>query len=182
MTDKMDFIRKGGRVLYGFLCSHCQKKTYRRKAYLARSKTNYCSIKCRSAGQVTSVKVSCKNCKKSIFKTFKTFHKSKSKNFFCNGSCSASTTNKVTKAGNKNPNYKHGRSSYRAKALRNFEHKCHNPECLLTPQLENIPVEMLDVDHKDNNRSNNELSNLLILCVWCHTLKTRSVEVVDSSE
>jgi hypothetical protein len=46
-----------------------------------------------------------------------------------------------------------------------------------------IPLEMLDVDHIDNDRSNNELENLQILCVWCHSLKTRSVEITlnDSS-
>lgn len=35
---------------------------------------------------------------------------------------------------------------------------------------------MLDVDHIDSNRSNAALSNLQILCIWCHALKTRGVE------
>lgn len=34
------------------------------------------------------------------------------------------------------------------------------------------PVQ-LDVDHKDGNPSNNELSNLQTLCANCHRLKTK---------
>lgn len=34
-------------------------------------------------------------------------------------------------------------------------------------------TKMLDVHHRDGNRSNNKLSNLEVLCVWCHALETR---------
>jgi hypothetical protein len=32
---------------------------------------------------------------------------------------------------------------------------------------------MLDVDHIDGNRTNHDLSNLQVLCVWDHACKTR---------
>ena len=37
-----------------------------------------------------------------------------------------------------------------------------------------IPVHIcqLDVDHKDGNKSNNDISNLQTLCANCHMLKT----------
>lgn len=56
---------------------------------------------------------------------------------------------------------------YRKLALRNFANKCFICNY-------NEDVRMLDVDHIDNNRKNNSLDNLQILCVWCHALKTRS--------
>lgn len=39
---------------------------------------------------------------------------------------------------------------------------------------------MLDVDHKDNNRKNGKLENLQVLCVWCHALKTRGIDVMEA--
>src|SRR5438876_2230962 len=38
---------------------------------------------------------------------------------------------------------------------------------------------MLDVDHLDNDRTNNSLDNLRVVCVWCHALKTRGVPAHD---
>ena len=47
-----------------------------------------------------------------------------------------------------------------------FTHKCHN--CNNTHWLNNlIPLEL---EHKDGNSSNNELSNLTLLCPNCHAL------------
>lgn len=54
-----------------------------------------------------------------------------------------------------------GLSSYRAKAFKNFEHKC--AICLWDED-----EDMLDVHHIDENRLNNELDNLIILCPICH--------------
>lgn len=51
-----------------------------------------------------------------------------------------------------------------------FEHKCYN--CGLKEWLgEPIPIEL---HHKDHNHSNNNLSNLSILCPNCHAFKHKT--------
>ena len=49
------------------------------------------------------------------------------------------------------------------------EEKCEN--CGLSEWM-NEPI-VLELDHKDSDHDNNELSNLQILCANCHALKTR---------
>ena len=75
---------------------------------------------------------------------------------------------------NKNGGY--GIEEYRKKAIRLLPQVCSNALCLFKRIREYVPVEMLDVDHIDGNRKNNDIKNLQFLCAWCHTLKTRGVE------
>lgn len=65
------------------------------------------------------------------------------------------------------PHYKDGRSSYRRRAILHYGPECS--ECRY-----NKDDRMLDVHHIDQDRSNNELDNLLVLCVWCHAERTRA--------
>ena len=183
MIEETDFIKKGGRKLYAYVCDYeeCGDKFYRRKDHIELNLRNghksFCSSKCKNKNQENWFMTECNHCGKHTKKN--PGHVKKSKYLYCNNSCAAKSSNKVTKAGKKHHNYKGGHASYRAKALRHYEHKCHNPECLITPTLELIPVAMLDVDHIDSNRKNNDITNLMILCVWCHGLKSRNVEIHD---
>lgn len=61
-----------------------------------------------------------------------------------------------------------GIHTYRTRALR------QNKACVKCGYSHD--VRMLDVDHVDGNRKNNDIGNLQVLCVWCHALKTRRVE------
>lgn len=65
------------------------------------------------------------------------------------------------------PHYGNGAwSNYREQAFRVYGARCDH--C----GYDRDPV-MLDVHHRDGNRQNNDLRNWQVLCVWCHTLKTR---------
>jgi hypothetical protein len=69
--------------------------------------------------------------------------------------------------------WKGGKASYRQRALKKYGRECGNQSCQIRAAGIVIPEEMLDVDHIDNDRENNSLENLKVLCVWCHAVKTR---------
>lgn len=57
------------------------------------------------------------------------------------------------------PSYKNGITCYREFAFSKYENhcnRCHEKNC------------KLEVHHIDNNRQNNEVENLEILCLSCH--------------
>lgn len=92
-------------------------------------------------------------------------------NVFCSKSCSVTVRN----IRNAEKNLLRTKKGYRIAALKYYEHKCSNPKCELIKCGIQIPIIMIDVDHIDNDRKNNAMTNLQLLCVWCHTLKTRNV-------
>ncbi len=85
--------------------------------------------------------------------------------------CERCEKNRVTISGLCLPCYNYKTCGYRVEAFKKYEPKCVNKKCPMV----NVPKIMLDVDHIDNDRSNNKIANLQILCVWCHALKTRKV-------
>ena len=65
---------------------------------------------------------------------------------------------------------------YRAKALRNYIN-----ECAICGWNEDVDV--LEVHHIDENRANNELDNLIVLCPICHRkLTTGKYELINRTE
>jgi len=73
------------------------------------------------------------------------------------------------------PHFGSSWGDYRTHALRKYGEKCSNLDCNLTLKGIEIKKSMLDVHHKDGDRSNNSLTNLEVLCVWCHALLTRAL-------
>lgn len=70
----------------------------------------------------------------------------------------------------------YGKHLYRRKfILEGGEPKiCSNKDCVIAKNNIKIPLQLLDVDHIDNNKNNSDFNNLQFLCVWCHAIKTRS--------
>ena len=64
--------------------------------------------------------------------------------------------------------YSTGITHYRAKAFRHYGKTC--ADCGYDKH-----EQMLDVHHIDRNRKHNKLENLVVLCVWCHALRTRKI-------
>jgi len=69
-----------------------------------------------------------------------------------------------------------GCNDYRERALAHYGSSCQNPDCVLRQNNTDVPVIMLDVHHKDRDRTNSHIDNLEVLCVWCHARKTRKLD------
>lgn len=99
------------------------------------------------------IKKECPVCS-SVFRTQKDHPKEKR-------TCSYSCSNTFFRSGTSNPNWVNGASSYRNIALEHYGPRCN--QCLWDKE-----VKILQVHHKDRDRSNNCLENLEILCPTCH--------------
>ena len=125
----------------------------------------YCSTECAhrwQRGPKECVSLTCAFCGRS-FERGRT--KVRSKLSFCNRKCKASAQ-RLSSGILKVARYKDGRFSYRARAFQEL-----GARCAICGYDED--ERMLDVDHIDGDRSNNDMANLQVLCVWDHAVKTR---------
>lgn len=147
-------------------CSNCNKKIIvedkRFKSYNKLEGKNkhkyFCSPECQNDFKRTGKKIKCSECGKFIYKRVSDIKRSKSGKLFCTKSCSTIYWNKHLKTGPNNPNYKG--LSYRKHALRILGSKC--AFCNYNNK------QVIQVHHKDHNRSNNKIDNLLIVCPTHH--------------
>ena len=73
------------------------------------------------------------------------------------------------------PEHYNNGMNYREKALREYQHKCAICNW-------NEDTDVLEVHHIDENRQNNELNNLIILCPICHKkLTIHKYELINRS-
>ncbi|MEG1726259.1 MAG: HNH endonuclease, partial [Anaerovoracaceae bacterium] len=84
---------------------------------------------------------------------------------------SLSETRKSMTEGTYTPNLTKERRDYRSIAFANKEHKCE------ICGEKNYGV--LEVHHKDMNRDNNNISNLMIVCSKCHHLEIHKTIEID---
>lgn len=105
----------------------------------------------------------------------------RSPNTFCNSSCQVKWQHKNTRfnKGLNNPSYKHGErvdgklanygdgfnSSIKRQVKIRDGFNCQ--KCLVN--FSGFKAKLLDVHHKDRNKYNNTLDNLVCLCKSCHT-------------
>ena len=107
--------------------------------------------------------VECAYCGKKFFKPNSKLENSRSGLYFC---CRehkdlAQSFNFDCKEIQPNHYNKETSQQYRSKAFRNYEHKCLNCGW-------NEDERILQVHHIDENRDNNDINNLCILCPTCH--------------
>lgn len=152
-------------------CVVCNNSVLRRRSF--NHAISFCGTHCQSKYKSTGRMLKCSTCYKECYKALSQIKKSKSGNYFCSRSCSVSFNNTLYKSYKNNPNYTNGLGSYRIRALKKYGLKCSNLLCKIESSNINISKAMLDVDHIDNNRLNNDINNLRVLCVWCHAEKTR---------
>jgi endogenous inhibitor of DNA gyrase (YacG/DUF329 family) len=144
-------------------CDYCDVNFLRNKKDVEYNKKhgykNFCSKKCLKNFRTKTSELYCANCKKKIWRKPSEL-RSKSANYFCSKHCATIINNTLYKSETNNPNYIHGKGSYRVKALKHY-----GGQCSLCGY--NIEV-VLEVHHKDGNRFNNKLSNLNVLCPTHH--------------
>jgi 5-methylcytosine-specific restriction endonuclease McrA len=101
----------------------------------------------------------CANCGKTFKSTKQKITRSKSGNVFCCKECSIKF-NRPRQVGESHPKWRDGEYTYRKRALEYYGCKCS----ICGYDIEDV----LEVHHKDGNRSNNELENLDVLCPTHH--------------
>jgi hypothetical protein len=143
-------------------CKICSTEFYVKPSHLKLGHGKYCSIKCRAEGQKNGKKVICDVCGKDVWRTPKDFGRSKSGKFFCSKSCQTKWRNEFY-SGEKHYLWRGGEFVYRNLMLKsgNF------PKCKLCG-IDDIRI--LVVHHRDKNRKNQKLENLVWLCMNCHHL------------
>lgn len=137
-------------------CITCNKNFDIREDW--KDKQKYCSKKCNGLDKRNRIQVQCSYCDIFFYKSPSKLKNSKSNLYFC-----CREHKDLSQRGNKIPrkNYKNGKFSYRQIAFREKEIKCEY--CGYSKYKE-----VLDVHHKDENRKNNCIDNLVILCPTCH--------------
>lgn len=150
-------------------CNTCQNSFTAREADLKRGYAKYCSKSCFGKRPtkkyvVHDLNTECAYCKKQFYLRPSQLKKSKSGLYFC---C-REHKDKAQRLENNLPilqpgHYGNGNHSrtYRGLAFRNFPAKCNR--CGYDKY-----VGVLQVHHKDRDRTNNTLDNLEILCPNCH--------------
>lgn len=145
------------------LCETCQQPFQSEHRYQKRGHGRFCSISCSSKRKHNKeANVTCAYCDKAFYKNESKKQKSKSGLFFC---CREHKDAAQRIGGIKKimpPHYGTGIPDYRKIA---FEH--HQAYCNRCNYSKYESV--LQVHHKDRDRTNNKLENLEVLCPTCHT-------------
>lgn len=143
-------------------CKICEKDFYVKPSHEERGWGKYCSITCRSRGQLLGSEVACKNCGKKIYRSLTQQKRSLSGDYFCTKSCKTAFRNTFF-TDEKHPNWTNGKSAYREILSRTgVKQACVC--CNLNDKR------VLAVHHIDHNRQNNDKSNLVWICMNCHYL------------
>jgi hypothetical protein len=144
-------------------CKQCSTEFYAKPSWLKNGYGKFCSVQCRQQGQKNGKKFKCHMCLKEIYRTSSGQQRSKSGKFFCNKSCQTLWRNSEVHIGANHPNWTTGQSSYRDRLRRSSEEQ-------VCKRCNTDDIRILSVHHKDRNRDNNKLSNLIFMCHNCHYL------------
>lgn len=113
--------------------------------------------RCPNCGIVHKEKFQCAYCGKDVYRTPSQIANSKTGLFYCSVRCGNLHKNQLRRETGEWDNS----LNYRLRAFDNYEHKC--AVCGW-----NEDERVLEVHHIDENRTHNQLENLIILCPICH--------------
>jgi len=144
-------------------CKICNKEFYGKPSHIKRGWAKFCSKKCQNKSQTKGRHVKCEECEKSIWRMPKELKKSKSGRFFCSRSCRTIWNNRLS-SGEKHPNWRGGRYIDYKNMLVQSNVKRICKLCRTSDKR------LLIAHHKDRNRKNHDIGNLVWLCHNCHHL------------
>lgn len=147
-------------------CRKCRASFYTKPYWQKLGYGIYCSKTCQYQARKQGKMKCCFVCKKAVYKSPKDLKRSKSQRFFCSKSCQAVWRNNLYH-GSKHPNWKEGKYvGYRNIILKTKKSQiCELCGC--------TDERVLCVHHVDQNRKNNQVTNLVWLCYNCHHLAHR---------
>ena len=148
--------------MLAFNCKVCSREAFVKPSHAKIGWGKYCSNKCNAEDQKNGRLFACHTCNKEVYRSLKFQQRSKSGKFFCSKSCQTIWRNSVY-IGEGHANWRGGTSSYRD-ILRRGKVK---PIC---KRCKSADARTLTAHHKDRDRKNNSISNLIWLCHNCHYL------------
>lgn len=114
--------------------------------------------RCPNCGVNKGKIVKCAYCGKEIYRNVSQLEKSISGYYYCSTTCGNLHKNQLREEAGE---WSNSISSYRIRAMKKYPHKC--AVCGYDEE-----ERILQVHHKDGNRKNNNIENLVILCPNCH--------------
>jgi len=152
-------------------CTICERAFTTTLSNIKRGRGKFCSSECRYKEKRKTF--TCSFCATEFVSIKSRSEKSKTKTYFCSNQCKYKAASSLDSDYQTGPKPKSiGVSTYRNRALLLLENKCNR--CGYDEH-----IQLLDVDHIDSNRDNNNISNLQVLCVMCHATKTRLPDVFN---
>lgn len=142
-------------------CEQCGKEFLRRKN--ANHPKKYCSKKCCKMIRKNRVIVKCSNCGKDIEKTASKLKNSKHGYHFCGRKCKEKAQSLKGNCPEIRPDHygtSEGREAYK-NLIKNSDH----PVCEGCGEEKTY---LLQVHHKDKDRTNNKMENFEVVCANCH--------------
>ncbi|MDD5071311.1 MAG: HNH endonuclease [Patescibacteria group bacterium] len=143
-------------------CKICGKNFHIKPSHKKLGYGKYCSKKCQYQGQRKGKYVICEICGKEVWKMPKELRASKSQKFFCSKRCQTIWRNKYY-IGELHSNWRGGEFIY-YRIMR--ENKIF-PRCKICGIKDK---RVLIIHHKDSDRKNYKIDNLVWLCRNCHYL------------
>lgn len=168
---KSNYISKRENITLECLdCGHQWETVAGNVLYIGKS-ANANSHHCPNCGfhKKTKIEKKCAYCGKIIYRYPSDIEKNISGYFYCSRECGNKHKNKIRE---ENGEWDNSISSYRSRALKVYEHKCLCCGWNEDPRI-------LEVHHIDENRNNNRLDNLCILCPTCHRKITLGYYILD---
>jgi len=143
-------------------CKICRKRFFVKQWHINRGWGRFCTMTCKNEDQKTGKFIKCEVCNKKTWKKPSVLRQSKSGKFFCGKTCQTVWRNKYY-SGPKHAQWKNGIASYR----RILQANNKPVVCALCKESD---IRVLQAHHRNKNRNDNTLRNLVWLCINCHRL------------